>query len=185
MSGERSSSARHGIREQDFEFFCREILTADFWTNIWEKKHHVFKNVPDNFLPAHFNTDRVASTVLTEAEDTVRCYRVLSSTATVSGAATTTNQQVDQDPIRAYLANASIVQNRFDRKDEVLLEFCQFLGKEFFGHVFAVGYLTPGGGHQAVRAHSDDQDVFVMQLWGRKVGFVFKKMNRVPQFRYS
>jgi len=48
-----------------------------------------------------------------------------------------------------------------------LFSMCRSLASSHFEHVFSVVYLTPPGS-QAVRLHNDDQDVFLLQVWGRK-----------------
>lgn len=67
----------------------------------------------------------------------------------------------------AYLDGATLILNQADRSVPTLSGFCRRLGAKHFGHTFGVLYLTPPQSH-AVRLHSDDQDVFLCQLWGRK-----------------
>jgi len=66
----------------------------------------------------------------------------------------------------AYLDGASLIVNQADRASPLLMGLCRGLA-DLFLHVFAVAYLTPPESH-AVRLHSDDQDVFLMQVWGSK-----------------
>lgn len=67
----------------------------------------------------------------------------------------------------AYLDGASMIVNQADRHNKTLYDLCCSLAERHFLHVFGVVYLTPPGS-QAVRLHNDDQDVFLMQVWGRK-----------------
>lgn len=67
----------------------------------------------------------------------------------------------------AYLDGASLIVNQADRVNATLYELCRTLAKRHFFHAFAVVYLTPPHS-QAVRLHNDDQDVILLQVWGRK-----------------
>jgi len=67
----------------------------------------------------------------------------------------------------AYLDGASLIINQVDRCNEVLYDICRTLADALFHHVFAVSYLTPPNS-QTVGMHTDDQDTFLMQVWGRK-----------------
>jgi len=67
----------------------------------------------------------------------------------------------------AYLDGCSLIVNQADRCNETLFQLCRALAQQHFHHVFCVAYLTPANS-QAVRLHNDDQDVFLLQVWGRK-----------------
>lgn len=66
-----------------------------------------------------------------------------------------------------YLDGASMIVNQAERYCPSVYEFCRILAALHFHHVFAVVYLTPPNSF-AVRLHNDDQDVFLLQVWGRK-----------------
>jgi len=68
--------------------------------------------------------------------------------------------------VRDFFDGGSVVLNRIDKLWAPIGQLCVSLRKQLH-HVFAVMYLTPRGS-QAVRAHTDDQDVFVLQLAGSK-----------------
>ncbi|CAD7936011.1 unnamed protein product [Amoebophrya sp. A25] len=136
-------------------FFTNKILTPDFFQKTWEKEPKFWKRGElggENFFPDYFTVDRFVKMISPD----VRCYKNDDPNVPSSG-----------DPVRAYLSGCSLVHNQADRLDAKLLQFCQQLGSSFFAHVFCVYYLTPPEA-QAVRAHSDDQDVFVLQVWGKK-----------------
>jgi len=67
----------------------------------------------------------------------------------------------------AYLDGASMIVNQAERFCPRLFDFCRMVAAQHFHHVFAVVYLTPPNSY-AVRLHNDDQDVFLMQTWGKK-----------------
>lgn len=67
----------------------------------------------------------------------------------------------------AYLDGASLIVNQADRYHPMLFALCRVLAQRHFYHVFSVVYLTPPNS-QAVRLHNDDQDVFLLQVWGTK-----------------
>ena len=68
--------------------------------------------------------------------------------------------------LRDFYEGGSVVLNRVDKVWAPVGRLCVAL-RERLHHVFGVMYLTPRGS-QAVRAHTDDQDVFVLQLAGCK-----------------
>ncbi|CAD7972168.1 unnamed protein product [Amoebophrya sp. A120] len=168
-----SSTSGRPLDPSKFEFFEKEILTPEFWQSTWEKKHRHWRDVQDNFFPEHFSVDRFVNRMLGPdcrvfvhekscEHDSLRAGN--------NNIKTQKQREIDSigdDPVRGYLAGGSLVYNQADRLDESLLKFCQHLAKKFFHHVFCVYYLTPPGS-QAVRPHSDDQDVFILQVWGKK-----------------
>ena len=74
----------------------------------------------------------------------------------------------------AYLDGCSIVLNHADWSSPWIAALCLDLQKTF-PHAFANVYITPPGS-QAVRAHADDRDVFVIQVAGQKSWKVYKKI---------
>ena len=74
----------------------------------------------------------------------------------------------------AYLDGCSIVLNHADWNSPWIAALCLDLQKTF-PHAFANVYITPPGS-QAVRAHADDRDVFVIQVAGRKSWKVYEKI---------
>lgn len=77
----------------------------------------------------------------------------------------------------AYLDGCTMVVNQADRYHPTLFDMCRVLAADYFHHVFAVVYLTPPNSY-AVRLHNDDQDVFLLQVWGTKH---WKIRNAVPK----
>ncbi|CAB9500399.1 demethylase and histidyl-hydroxylase NO66 [Seminavis robusta] len=74
----------------------------------------------------------------------------------------------------AYLDGCSVVLNHADWTSPWIAAVCQDLQKSF-PHVFTNAYLTPPGA-QAVRAHADDRDVFIIQVVGKKQWTVYQKV---------
>ena len=70
------------------------------------------------------------------------------------------------NPFAAYLDGCSVVINHADLLCPNLANLCLDLQRSF-PHVYINTYLTPTGA-QAVQAHADDRDVFVIQLLGEK-----------------
>ena len=79
------------------------------------------------------------------------------------------------NPFAAYLDGCSVVLNHADHLCPRLAALCEDLQLSF-PQCYCNGYLTPPGA-QAVSAHADDRDVFVIQLLGEKV---WKVYNNVP-----
>eukprot|EP00913_Durusdinium_trenchii_P016608 g15612.t1 len=72
-----------------------------------------------------------------------------------------------KSPWHSYLAGFSMVINQADRHHKVLFDLCK------------VVYLTPPGS-QAVRVHTDDQDVILLQVWGSKHWTLYNAPTHLP-----
>ena len=77
-----------------------------------------------------------------------------------------------------FLDGGSIILNKLDVHWPPVGRLCAALRKHFL-HVFAVMYLTPRGS-RAVPVHTDDQDVFILQLAGRKSWSVYGSPVELP-----
>ena len=82
-------------------------------------------------------------------------------------------RQIDSyaTPYAAFASGASLVVNHADKVWQPANELCARLGRRF-GHAYANLYLTPGDS-QTAPPHSDDRDVFVLQLHGEKAWLVW------------
>ena len=79
---------------------------------------------------------------------------------------------------QAFLDGGSVVINHCDKVWPGVAALCQQL-TPIFGHVYANMYLTPAGS-QAVPPHSDDRDVFIIQLEGSKHWKVYHSPIELP-----
>ena len=77
-----------------------------------------------------------------------------------------------------FTRGRSIIVNRIDLVHPPIARLCQAL-RAHLHHVFAVCYCTPRG-TQAVPPHSDDQDVFILQVAGRKRWLVYDSQILLP-----
>ena len=77
-----------------------------------------------------------------------------------------------------FLDGSSIIINKLDVHWPPVGRLCAALRSRFL-HVFAVMYLTPRDS-RAVPAHSDDQDVFIVQVGGRKAWSVYGSPIELP-----
>jgi hypothetical protein len=77
-----------------------------------------------------------------------------------------------------FLEGGSIILNKIDTLWPPIGRLCAALRRRFL-HVFAVMYLTPRSA-RAVRAHSDDQDVFILQVAGKKTWSVYGSPIELP-----
>ncbi len=77
-----------------------------------------------------------------------------------------------------FLDGGSAIINRIDRLWPPIGRLCAAMRADFL-HVFAVMYLTPRDS-RAVPAHTDDQDVFILQLAGRKAWTVYDSPIELP-----
>mmetsp|Transcript_67410 Transcript_67410/g.186820 ORF Transcript_67410/g.186820 Transcript_67410/m.186820 type:complete len:432 (+) Transcript_67410:50-1345(+) len=136
---------------------CEAVLTAEFFERHWERYplHHRAAELGrgGNRLPEALSVDDVAAIVRSSGSSLKMFCR---------------GEPYDLDNfLIAYLDGASLIVNQADRHNRALFDLSRALAERHFLHVFAVVYLTPPGS-QAVRLHNDDQDVFLLQVWGKK-----------------
>lgn len=148
---------------------CEEILTEEFWATHWERKPLHWsareRGRTANRLPEALSVDDVMA-VIRKSGSSLKMFR--------HGEAC----EIDNFMV-AYLEGASMIVNQADRCNHVLSELCKALAERHFMHVFGVAYLTPPGS-QAVRLHNDDQDVFLLQVWGSKRWTIRNSPTHLP-----
>lgn len=137
--------------------FCEHVLTPEFFEKHWEKLplHGRAAVLGDhiNRLSEGLTVDDVMS-IIKSAGPSLKIFRQ--------------GDPYDMDnPLVGYLDGASLIVNQADRCNATLFEFSRTLAERHFYHAFCVAYLTPPAA-KAVRLHNDDQDVFLLQVWGRK-----------------
>ena len=76
------------------------------------------------------------------------------------------------DLFAAYMDGCSIIMNHVDRLCPNTASLCEDL-QDTFPFAYANAYLTPPAS-QAVAAHADDRDVFVIQVYGQKAWKVYE-----------
>lgn len=76
------------------------------------------------------------------------------------------------DLFAAYLDGCSVVMNHVDRLSAETALLCEDMQRTF-PYAYANAYLTPPLS-QAVSAHADDRDVFVLQVYGSKAWSVYE-----------
>lgn len=138
--------------------FCDNVLTPEFFEKHWEK-FPLHRRAADhegnvvNLLPHALSPDDIVQ-IIRGSGSYLKIFR--------------RGDPYDMDHFRtAYLDGASLIVNQADRSSKTLFDLCSVLAKRHFYHVFSVMYLTPPDS-QAVRLHNDDQDVFLLQVWGSK-----------------
>jgi len=137
--------------------FCEEVLTPEFFEKHWEK------------FPLHRSAAKHGKTA-NQLPDALSVDDVM---ALIRGSGSNLKMFKQGNPydmdnfLIGYLDGASLIVNQADRSNAKLMDMCMHLGKVHFHHVFGVAYLTPPDS-KAVRLHNDDQDVFLMQVWGKK-----------------
>lgn len=133
-----------------------EFLAGDFFTTYWEKTPLLWqaskRGRTANILPDALVVDDIMTTLL-KAGSSLKLLKVGAETG--------------DDIMLGYINGVSMVVNQADRTNETLFEMCKELASRHFAHTFCVAYLTPPGS-QAVRLHTDDQDVILLQVWGKK-----------------
>lgn len=86
-----------------------------------------------------------------------------------------------QNMIRYFNSGYSIIYDRLDQNCEPLKNLCQEVSNffKFSKRVYANVYLSPASS-MAFKRHSDWQDVFVLQIQGRKVWKLFEPVFKYP-----
>lgn len=137
--------------------FNENLLTPEFWEKHWSHYplHHRASDggARANLFSEAMFADDIAD-LIRRSGNSLKIFR--------------RGEPCDEDNfLVAYLDGASMIVNQADRYHPRIFEFCQILGAQHWHHVFGVVYLTPPNSW-AVRLHNDDQDVFLMQVWGKK-----------------
>lgn len=136
--------------------FSSLLLTPEFFEKHWERwpLHHRAADAGGaNRLPEAIVAGDIAD-VIRRAGPSLKMFR--------QG-----DPYDEQNFYVAYLDGATLIVNQAERCNQTLYDFCRVLSASHFHHVFGVVYLTPPDS-QGVRLHNDDQDVFLMQVWGKK-----------------
>jgi ribosomal protein L16 Arg81 hydroxylase len=156
-AGSKSTRPKRPSGAEISRAFQEVLLTPEFWEKHWERyplHHRASDGGPRaNLLPDALLASDIAN-LLSRAGPSIKVFKK--------------GETVDEENFRvAYLDGASLIVNQADRYDSKIYTFCRALAERYFHHVFAVVYLTPPKSW-AVRLHNDDQDVFLLQVWGKK-----------------
>lgn len=148
---------------------CEHFLTDAFFANHWERtplhRRAAESGAAANSLPDVLPPDEV-SALLRRCGPGIKMVK--------------RGEAAETDDFReAYLDGYSLIANQADRFSQVLVDMCQVMAHAHFLHAFCVLYLTPPGS-QAVRLHTDDQDVILLQVWGKKQWTIRNAPVRLP-----
>lgn len=152
-----------------------------FFRDVWQVKPAIFRNSADahnDFYPPH----EVFSMTWDDVADLLHhCRHKHTSSANspplfFRNGTPISDPQTNyaSNPHAAYLDACSIIINHADFHHHLIAKLCEDL-QGVFPHCYANTYLTPACAH-AVKAHADDRDVLVLQILGRKVWKVYKKV---------
>ena len=123
--------------------------TNEFFSDYWEKKPLVVRH-PESSFDHIFSIWDVMDAADFDYGDSNVMFRRSGMEAHHPGVS------------EAYLDGTSVVINHVDRSSPALTDYCASLAEHLI-HVYAVMYLTPPGS-QAVPPHTDDQDIFILQV---------------------
>ncbi|CAK0846345.1 unnamed protein product [Prorocentrum cordatum] len=146
-----------------------ELLTPEFFAKHWERAPLHWsareRGRGANRLPEAISVDDIVA-LIRRSGPNLKMFRQ--------------GDPYDSDSFpEAYLDGASMIVNQADRFNTTLYEMSRSLAESHFMHVFSVVYLTPPGS-QAVRLHNDDQDVFLLQVLGKKRWTVREAPKMLP-----
>ena len=158
-----------------------ELCTIEsFFGNVWEKKPRLFRKTKSNMKTNDALTADVGGLLnvswqnVADALDS--CHTVESKTGSevlyFRQGVEVDKDMYPSDAKLAFLDGCSVVINHADFCSKKIASICDDYQLSF-PHCFANAYLTPSGS-QAVKAHADDRDVFVVQLCGYKQWTVYR-----------
>lgn len=136
------------------------ISPEQFFEEYFEKKHlHIERGQEDFYEPVFglYDVEPVARRCLEEGGEMM---------LKKDGHDMRASERPPQDCFIGYLLGGSYVMNHADLYHPELAQLCADL-RETLAHVYANLYLTPPRS-QAVKAHTDDQDVIILQVAGCK-----------------
>lgn len=165
-----------------------------FFQNVWQKSCAVFtigatvSDESNNNNPLHrliatgfkVTTELMSQTNRIEEKPLFfqnTCLLAHEQVQTKYGNADPMDEQADKvDDLcwPAFLDGCSVVFNHADLRSRAIADLCQDL-QHSFPHAYANTYVTPRHS-QAVPAHADDRDVFVVQLYGSKTWTVYQRV---------
>jgi len=161
------------------------VCTVDnFFGDVWEKKPRLFRR-PKTISNIKTNDEALMTDDIGELLNVnwQEVASILDSSWTMESKTGSEviffrqGVQVDKDMYAndaklAFLDGCSVVMNHADFCSREIASICDDFQLSF-PHCFANAYLTPSGA-QAVKAHADDRDVFVVQLCGYKQWKVYR-----------
>ena len=151
-----------------FETLISPVTLADFEAQYWECQPLL---VTREELPADFSD-------LLQASDLPMLSKRMAALGIkpqiMRDGVTSEPHELLQD----FLDGGSAIINRIDRVWPSIGRLCASL-RAVFMHVFAVMYLTPRDS-RAVPPHTDDQDVFILQLAGTKIWKIYGSPIELP-----
>lgn len=140
-----------------------------FFGKVWQKQPALFVDTPLRKFQLTMDWDDVADLLHHSHEDTTASPplfyqegRAIADPEAAYGCS----------PFAAYLDGCSVIVNHADHHHSKIAGLCDELQRTF-PHVYANTYLTPPRS-SAVKSHSDDRDVLVVQILGKKNWKVYK-----------
>eukprot|EP00658_Telonema_sp_P-2_P069942 TRINITY_DN5947_c0_g1_i3.p1 TRINITY_DN5947_c0_g1~~TRINITY_DN5947_c0_g1_i3.p1 ORF type:complete len:468 (-),score=126.60 TRINITY_DN5947_c0_g1_i3:430-1833(-) len=130
------------------------ISTGQFFAEHWEKQPVVFHHDNPGQFSEVFSVEDVGTAADNAFDQNVLFFK---------------DCKLNHEYNNIYLAwlhGVSLIINHLDKASPNVLHFCHRLSP-IFGHVYANMYLTPAGS-QTAPPHTDDRDVLIIQVFGRK-----------------
>ena len=139
-----------------------------FFDRIWQKQPALFFDAPLRKFQLAMDWDDVAVLLQYSHEDTASPPLFFQEGRPIADP----EAAYGCSPFAAYLDGCSVIVNHADHYHSKIAGLCDELQRTF-PHVYANSYLTPPRS-SAVKSHSDDRDVLVIQVLGRKKWKVYK-----------
>jgi len=140
-----------------------------FFNKVWQKQPALFAaDIPLRKFQLAMDWDDVADLIHHSHEDTASPPLFFQEGRPIADP----EAAYGCSPFAAYLDGCSVIVNHADHHHSKIAGLCDEL-QLTFPHVYANSYLTPPRS-SAVKSHSDDRDVLVIQVLGRKNWKVYK-----------
>lgn len=160
-----------------FESLINPVTPKVFLTKFWEKQYlHVPRNQPGLFETL-FSLGDIDCWLRSTRTGPMESVLTTPPTGSEEGAQRCRPEDVKIDELyEAFSKGHSIVLNYLENSWPPLFGLVKSLGKAFGAQIGVNMYLTPKGS-QTFSVHTDDHDVFVLQVQGEKVWRLYELRN--------
>ena len=168
-----SSKCEFGIAHKPRDNEHQKSPAQVFFEDVWQKQPTIYVRSDDKTSSIiSFDWDDIATMLqhCTSSEDSTDPPLFFQNGIPITDPHTIYNA----NPFSAYLDGCSIIVNHADFHHQKIAGLCDNL-QQTFPHAYANAYLTPASSH-AVKAHADDRDVLVIQVFGKKKWKVYENV---------
>ena len=161
-------------RRWSFEQLISPVTREEFLSNFWEKGHlHVARDTPSYFSDL-FSTAEIDHWIVTSRSGLPDSIGIASPDGAENGRRNTRPQDCDIDDVyEAFSRGHSLILNYLE-DSWPLIDFSKRLAHDLCAKIGVNAYLTPQAS-QTFPVHTDDHDVLILQLHGRKAWRLYER----------